>query len=82
MAMGRPIVSTSVSMIPEILDGCGLLVSPGDPRALRTGIETLLGDPGRARELGRRARERCIERYSFTSARATLLPLIDRVVAG
>ena len=26
MALGRPIVSTRMSMIPEILDGCGALV--------------------------------------------------------
>lgn len=82
MAMARPIVSTSVSMIPEILDGCGLLVPPGEPRALRAVIETVLADPDRARELGRRARARCIERYSFASARAVLLPLIERLAAA
>jgi glycosyltransferase involved in cell wall biosynthesis len=79
MAMARPIVSTSVSMIPEILEGCGMLVPPGEPRALRAVLETLLADPDRARELGRRARARCIERYSFTAARAVLLPIIERL---
>ena len=81
MAMARPIVATSVSMIPEILDGCGLLVPPGDGRALRAMLETLLASPDRARELGRRARARCIERYSFASARTVLFPLIDGLVA-
>ena len=79
MAMARPIVSTSVSMIPEVLEGCGLLVPPGEPRALRAVLETLLADPDRARELGRRARARCVERYSFASARAVLFPLIERL---
>ncbi len=79
MAMARPIVSTSVSMIPEVLDGCGLLVPPGEPRALRAVVDTLLADPARARELGRRARQRCIERYSFAAARAVLFPLIERL---
>lgn len=79
MAMARPIVSTPVSMIPEILDGCGILVPPGEPRALRTVLATLLADPERARELGRRARARCIERYSFAAARAVLIPLVDRL---
>ena len=81
MAMARPIVSTSVSMIPEILDGCGLLVPPGEPRALRAMLETLLANADRAQELGRRARARCIERYSFTAARAVLFPLIDKLLA-
>src|SRR5262249_34632732 len=34
MAMARPVVATSVSMIPEMLDGCGVVVPPGDPPAL------------------------------------------------
>jgi glycosyltransferase involved in cell wall biosynthesis len=79
MAMARPIVATSVSMIPEVLDGCGLLVPPGDGRALRATLEALLADPARARELGRRARARCVERYSFAAARAVLFPLVDRL---
>jgi glycosyltransferase involved in cell wall biosynthesis len=67
-------------MIPEILDGCGLLAPPGDPRALRAMLGALLSDPARARELGRRARARCVERYSFAAARAALFPLIDRLL--
>lgn len=82
MAMARPIVSTSVSMIPEVLEGCGLLVPPGEPRALRAVLQTLLADADRARELGRRARARCVERYSFVSARAALFPLIERLGAA
>jgi glycosyltransferase involved in cell wall biosynthesis len=81
MAMARPIVSTSVSMIPEVLDGCGMLVPPGEPQALRAVLEALLADSDRALELGRRARARCIERYSFASARAVLIPLIERLVS-
>lgn len=81
MALARPIVSTAVSMIPEILGDCGVVVPPNDPAALRVAIRGLLDDPGRAAALGRRARERCQERYSFDSARATLFPLIDGLLA-
>jgi glycosyltransferase involved in cell wall biosynthesis len=77
MAMARPIVATAVSMIPEMLDGCGVVVPPDDPPALAKAIGGLLADPPRAEDLGRRARQRCIEQYSFTSARQTLFPLID-----
>ena len=82
MALARPIVSTAVSMIPEILEGCGVLVPPANPTALRAALGRLLGDPDGAAELGRRARQRCAERYSFTAARAVLYPLIDRLAAG
>jgi glycosyltransferase involved in cell wall biosynthesis len=81
MALGRPIVSTAVSMIPEILEGCGVLVPPQNPTALRAALGRLLDDPAGAAELGRRARQRCAERYSFTAARAVLFPLIDDLAA-
>ncbi len=83
MALARPIVATRVSMIPEILDGggCGVLVSPGDPVALGAAIERLASDPEKARELGARARERCVARYSFTSARRDLFPLVQGLLA-
>src|SRR5207244_1759982 len=82
MALGRPIVSTRVSMIPEILEGCGLLVEAGDVSALGAAIARLLDDPGEAAALARRARERCVERYSFGAARRDLFPLIEQVTAG
>lgn len=81
MALGRPVVSTRVSMVPEILDGCGLLVEPGDVSGLAAAIARLLDRPAEAEALGARARERCVERYSFQSARRDLFPLIERVMA-
>ena len=77
MALGRPIVSTRVSMIPEILEGCGVVVAPGDPVALGAAIARLADDRALARRLGRAARARCVERYSFASARRDLFPLVD-----
>lgn len=82
MALGRPIVSTRVSMIPEILAGCGLLVDPGDVAALAQGIAHLVDRPEEAAALGARARERCVARYSFAAARRDLFPLVERVMAA
>jgi glycosyltransferase involved in cell wall biosynthesis len=75
------VVSTRVSMIPEILEGCGLLVEPGDVSGLAAAMARLLDRPAEAEALGSRARERCVERYSFQSARRDLFPLIERVMA-
>ncbi|PYM20821.1 MAG: hypothetical protein DMD78_20110 [Candidatus Rokuibacteriota bacterium] len=82
MALARPIVSSAVSMIPEILDGCGLLVPPGDVVALTASLRRVLDDPATAAEMGRRARERCRAHYSFAAARAALFPLVERALAG
>ena len=81
MAMARPVVATAVSMIPEILNGCGVVIPPGDGAALRAALAALLSDRERAHELGRRARERCVERYSFAAARDVLFPLLERLAA-
>jgi glycosyltransferase involved in cell wall biosynthesis len=80
MALGRPVISTRVAMIPEILDGCGLLVEPGDVSGLAAAILRLLENRAEAQALGARARERCVERYSFHAARRELFPLIERVM--
>jgi glycosyltransferase involved in cell wall biosynthesis len=78
MALGRPIVSTRVSMIPEILEGCGALVSPGDVAGLAGAIGRLLDHPDEARALGDAARHRAVERYSFEAARRVLFPLVEQ----
>lgn len=82
MTLGRPIVSTRVSMIPEILDGCGLVVEPGDPEALARALAFLLDHPVEAAELGRHARARAEERYSYAAARRLLFPLVEAAGAG
>lgn len=81
LALGRPVVSTRVSMIPEVLEGCGLLVEPGDVAGLGAAITRLLDDPAEARALGEAGRRRAVERYSFASARRSLFPLVERVRA-
>jgi glycosyltransferase involved in cell wall biosynthesis len=80
MALARPIISTRVSMIPEIIDGCGLVVSPGDPRELAQAVAFLLDHPDEARAMGLRARERCVQRYSYAAARELLFPLVERIL--
>ena len=82
MALARPVVSTRVSMIPEIVDGCGLLVGPGDVRALAGALTKLLDDPAEAAALGERGRARCEELYSFRAARARLFPLLEHVATS
>ena len=70
MALGRPIVSTRVSMIPEILEGCGAAGAAGDaPRAGRRHRAPRSTTARWRRRSAARARARCVERYSFAAAR-------------
>jgi glycosyltransferase involved in cell wall biosynthesis len=64
MMMGKPIVASRVSAIPEIVvDGVtGLLVPPRDQEALAKAIIAMLQDKERAEAMGQAGRER-VERY-------------------
>lgn len=45
MALGIPVASTTAGGLPEMLaNGAGLLVPPGDPGALATAVERIVGD--------------------------------------
>jgi glycosyltransferase involved in cell wall biosynthesis len=66
MATARPTVVSDVGgMARSVLDGTGLRVPPGDPAALVEALATLLDDPARAAELGRRGARHVHERYSL-----------------
>jgi glycosyltransferase involved in cell wall biosynthesis len=60
MAMAKPIVSTRVSDIPEVLGDTGYLVDPGDVEQLASAINHVFSHPEEARLKGKQARERCI----------------------
>jgi glycosyltransferase involved in cell wall biosynthesis len=58
MAAGVPVVQPRVGAFPEIVEatGGGILYSPNDVHSLTGALASLLLDPERARELGRRGR--------------------------
>lgn len=77
MAMGVPVVATNVGGIPDVVvDGeTGLLVPPGDDRALADALLELLRDPARRQEYGQGARRRVDERFDVS----TMVRAIDRL---
>jgi glycosyltransferase involved in cell wall biosynthesis len=60
MASGLPVVASGISGIPLAVEdgGTGRLVPEKDPERLLAALLELLGDPGRAREMGERGRRR------------------------
>jgi glycosyltransferase involved in cell wall biosynthesis len=82
MAMARPIVASAVSDLPELLDGCGRVLPPGDTDALAASIGELLADAEQARELGAKARARCLERCSYRRVGERLAEVVRSVAAG
>jgi glycosyltransferase involved in cell wall biosynthesis len=57
---GKPVVATTVGGLPEVVEHgrTGLLVPPRNEAALAHAVVSLLSDPERAREMGRRGKEK------------------------
>lgn len=57
MALGKPVVSTNIGCIPELLIGRGLVVKPNNPEKLADTTIRLLSDKELLNELGEKARK-------------------------
>jgi len=67
MAMELPVVSTTVSGIPELIQDQvdGLLVPPRDEQSLTAALARLLDDPDLRQRLGQRGRQTVIEKFDI-----------------
>jgi glycosyltransferase involved in cell wall biosynthesis len=83
MASGRPIVATALESIQEVLrDGeNALLVEPGNPQALVTGIRRIKDDPALAQRVAARAAEDLRE-YTWARRAERLDALLTAVVGS
>lgn len=77
MACEKPVVATRVGGIPEVVDDgvTGIIVPPHEPESLAAAVRDILQDPERAREMGRRGRERVCEHFTHAA-------YVDRVLAA
>ena len=76
MALGRPVVSTRISGIPELVQpGCGLLARPGDPFSLAEQLLRVLEDRNLAARLARAGRERVEQAFTLEGQARRILAL-------
>jgi len=78
MAMAKPIIATAVSDLSEILDGCGWVVEPENPEKLAEAIQYVFDHPEEAKEIGWKAREKCIEKYSWDAMEEILIKIFRK----
>jgi len=74
MASGTPVIGTSVGGIPEIIDGCGLLVPPGNSKELARAINFVLSNQHIEKRLSHLGKKRVEQVYDWNV-------IVKRVVA-
>jgi glycosyltransferase involved in cell wall biosynthesis len=80
MASARPVVSTRLAGIPELIVDrqTGTLVPPGDSTALAQALEQLLRDPEVRLRFGRAGRERIEQHFRIEQTVAPLIEMLER----
>jgi glycosyltransferase involved in cell wall biosynthesis len=79
LALGRPVISTWVAGIPELVEPgvCGWLVPPGSSEALATAIRELLDTPlDQLEQMGKRGAERVGRQHNIATEARKLRSLI------
>jgi glycosyltransferase involved in cell wall biosynthesis len=82
MASGTPVVASTIGGLPEVVeDGVtGFLVAPGDVNELRGRLAQLLSDRRLAARLGRNARERVLDTFTWEACAERCLAAYSELV--
>jgi colanic acid/amylovoran biosynthesis glycosyltransferase len=77
-SQGLALVATDTAAIPEFVSAdCGVLVPPGDPAALATALQSLIGDPAARARLGAAAQSRVRRDFPFARGCEALYQLLQ-----
>lgn len=79
MAMAKPVITTPLSDIEEVLGGQGYLIDPSNPDQLAKTIEYIFANPEEARIKGLNARKRCQELYDIKVLKKELERQIEKI---
>jgi len=62
----------------RFLDGCGWIVESKGPKQLAETIQYVLNNPEEADVMGRKARKKCMEKYSWDAMEKILLKVFKK----
>ena len=83
MAAGKPVISTAVGGVPELVEGgCGLLVPPGEAQALSKAMKYMLENPGARASMGKVSAARALERFDLGVMTEAYEDLYKKLVAS
>ena len=83
MAAGLPVIGSDFPVFRELLDDgrCGLLIPPGDPKALAEAIEWIFTHEDEAEAMGVHGRRRVEQLYTWQAESAKLVELYRRLTS-
>lgn len=73
MAAGIPIIASDFAAWRPLINGCGLLVDPLNPREIAQAADYLLTHPEEAEKMGKEGQRLVLERFSWEREKQTLL---------
>ena len=85
MALELPVIASDFPLYRRIVDDaeCGICVDPYDAEALADAIQSLVANPERAQQMGRRGREAVFTRYNWATELGKLIAFYEqRLPAG
>lgn len=82
MSCGIPVITSKVGAVPEVVKDCGIYTDPDDPRQLAENIIMLLRDKVLRSELGRKARQRIINNFSYERRKEKIKEIIEDLIGG
>ena len=81
MARAKPIITTKLGDIPQILGDAGVYVPERSPSEIAAAIRSLHADPERAKHMGREARAAFLGKLSLDAMAERLVPEIEGLIA-
>jgi len=80
-ACGKPVVCCTKGELKDLIEqsGAGIVLEPGDLEAFTQAIKSLSSDPGRTSEMGEKARDFVLQRFSYERLRWKLGQMFDRL---
>jgi glycosyltransferase involved in cell wall biosynthesis len=84
MMAGKPVVASALGGPIDVIDNgvTGRLVPAGDSAALAGAIDDLLSNPEAAAEMGRRGRERAVQRYDIRQTTRAIEQVYEKLLTA
>ena len=82
MACETPVVGSDSGEIPNVIGDAGLIFHEGDERELAGHLRRLMEDPALRASLGRRGRERVLERFTYAKVAEQTVAFYKRICNG